>query len=104
MNSDRRKKNYIHLLFTLGSLLFLYLFLLVASFGSLATDDFYFLDNVNRFTILEATQHEYQIGSSHFFSTFLVHSFLKVFPLNRVASLFFSFQFCSVVVGKLSIG
>jgi hypothetical protein len=65
----------------------------VASFGSLATDDFYFLDNANRFSILEATQHEYQNGSSHFFSTFLVHSFLKVFPLNRVAPLFFLFNF-----------
>lgn len=93
MNSAERKKTYIHLIFTVGSLLFLYLFLLVASFGSLATDDFHFLDNVNRNSIIEATQHEYQNGNAPYFSTFLVHSFLKVFPLNRVASLFFLFNF-----------
>ncbi len=87
------KKTYIHLLFTLGSLLFLYLFLLVASFGNLAADDFHFLDNANHFSLLEATQHEYPNGSFGYFSVFLIQSFLKIFPLNRVASLFFLFNF-----------
>lgn len=92
MITEGRKKTYIHLLFTLGALLFLYLFLLVASFGSLAADDFHFLDKANRFSILEATLQEYQNGNTSYFSTLLVHSFLKIIPLNRVASLFFLFN------------